>query len=152
MREREDLLSGGRGLGLIVFPDMADRLVYLMALVAVGIVRRLPLSACFLLGQALGAFLWLILPGYRRLAGENLSRAFAGEKSSSQIRALTFKHFTTLGANAVCAFRPTREGNTVVIALRTPGIPSKEILSRRAEIIEEFWQLPAKKWLKVLVL
>ena len=56
------------------------------------------------------------------------------------------------GPNAVCAFRPTREGNTVVIALRTPGIPSKEILSRRAELIEELWQLPAKKWLKVLAL
>ena len=115
------MLSGGRKLGLIVSPDMADRLVYLMALAAAGIVRRLPLSACFLLGQALGAFLWLILPGYRRLARENLSRAFAGEKSSSQIRALTFKHFTTLGANAVCAFK-------------IPAVPQADI--RRIAAIE----------------
>ena len=84
---------------------MADRLVYLLALVAVNIVRRLPLSACFLLGQAVGALMWLILPGYRRLARENLTLAFAGEKSAAAIRALTFKHFTTLGANAVCAFK-----------------------------------------------
>ena len=84
---------------------MADRLVYIIALAAVNIVRRLPLSACFLLGQAVGALMWLILPGYRRLARENLSLAFAGEKSASAIRALTFKHFTTLGANAVCAFK-----------------------------------------------
>jgi heptosyltransferase II len=84
---------------------MADRLVYLMALVAAGIVRRLPLSVCFLLGQAVGALMWLILPGYRRLARENLSLAFAKEKPDQAIRALTFKHFTTLGANAVCAFK-----------------------------------------------
>ena len=89
----------------MVSPDMADRLVYIIALAAVNIVRRLPLSACFLLGQAVGALMWLILPGYRRLARENLSRAFAGEKSKAAIRSLTFKHFTTLGANAVCAFK-----------------------------------------------
>lgn len=49
--------------------------------------------------------MWLILPGYRRLAMENLGKAFAGEKSPAEIRALSFKHFTTLGANAVCAFK-----------------------------------------------
>ena len=43
--------------------------------------------------------LWAILPGYRRLAGENLSKAFGPG------RRLTFRHFTTLGANAVCAFK-----------------------------------------------
>ena len=80
-------------------------MVYFMAQVVVGVVRRLPLSVCFLLGQAVGALMWLVLPGYRRLAQENLARAFSGEKSSSEIRALTFKHFTTLGANAVCAFK-----------------------------------------------
>ena len=100
-----DLLSGGRELGLMISPDMADRLVYILALVAVGIVRRLPLSACFLLGQVVGALMWLILPGYRRLARENLAMAFAGEKSAAAIRALTLKHFTTLGSNAVCAFK-----------------------------------------------
>jgi spermidine synthase len=54
------------------------------------------------------------------------------------------------GANAVCSFKPTREGNTVVVALRTPGLPQKELLAMRAQTIEEVWQLPAKKWLKVL--
>jgi len=54
------------------------------------------------------------------------------------------------GAAAVCSFKPTREGNTVVVALRTPGLPQKELLAMRAQTIEEVWQLPAKKWLKVL--
>ena len=100
-----DLLSGGRVMGIIIFSDMADRLVYFIVLVLVGTVRRLPLAVCFLLGQAVGGLMWLVLPGYRRLARENLSKAFAGEKSPAEIRALSFKHFTTLGANAVCAFK-----------------------------------------------
>ncbi len=100
-----DLLSGGRVMGIIVFSDMADRLVYIIVLALVGAVRRLPLSVCFLLGQAVGGLMWLLLPGYRRLAIENLGRAFSGEKSPAAIRALSLKHFTTLGANAVCAFK-----------------------------------------------
>lgn len=94
--------------------DMADRLVYLTALVAVNIVRRLPLAACFVLGQTVGALMWLILPGYRRLARENLGLAFAGENPAPAIGVLTFKHFTTLGANAVCAFK-------------IPAVPQEEI-------------------------
>jgi len=84
---------------------MADRVVYILASSVVALVRRLPLSACFVLGQAVGALLWLILPGYRRLARENLTRAYGGELPAAAIRALTFRHFTTLGANAICAFK-----------------------------------------------
>jgi len=60
---------------------MAERLVYIFALLTVGLIRCLPLSVCFLLGQAIGALMWLILPGYRRLARENLTIAFADEMS-----------------------------------------------------------------------
>jgi lipopolysaccharide heptosyltransferase II len=84
---------------------MADRLVYILALAAVRLVRLLPLEACFGLGRAVGAFLWLILPGYRRLARENLRIAFGDEMSPEEIRALAFKHFTTLGANALSAIK-----------------------------------------------
>ena len=76
-----------------------------MASTVVALVRRLPLSVCFVLGQAVGALMWLILPGYRRLARENLGRAYGDELSAGDVRALTFRHFTTLGANAVCAFK-----------------------------------------------
>lgn len=83
---------------------MLDRLIYVLALGAVSLVRSLPLGVCFAFGQGVGALLWAILPGYRRLAKENLSRAFP-EKSHAEIRRLTFRHFTTLGANAVSAFK-----------------------------------------------
>jgi lipopolysaccharide heptosyltransferase II len=84
---------------------MLDRLIYWLALGAITVIRWLPLAVCFVLGQVIGAFLWAILPRYRKLARENLSAAFANEKSSSEIRRLTFRHFTTLGANGICAFK-----------------------------------------------
>jgi heptosyltransferase II len=69
------------------------------------VIRRLPLGVCFVLGQVIGAFLWAILPRYRKLARENLSAAFGEEMSPSEIRWLTFRHFTTLGANGICSFK-----------------------------------------------
>ena len=53
------------------------------------------------------------------------------------------------GADAVWAFRPTREGNTVVLALRTPQYPERMELLARAEAVQAQWGLPAKKWLRV---
>ncbi len=52
---------------------MMDRLIYWLALGAITVIRRLPLAVCFVLGQVIGAFLWAILPRYRKLARENLS-------------------------------------------------------------------------------
>jgi len=53
------------------------------------------------------------------------------------------------GADAVWAFKPTREGNTVVLAQRTPSRPKRELLTSRAEIIQTRWGLPATKWIRV---
>ncbi len=53
------------------------------------------------------------------------------------------------GEQAVWAFKPTREGNTVVLAQRTPSRPARAQLLEAAERIEAQWGLPATKWLKV---
>lgn len=53
------------------------------------------------------------------------------------------------GADAVWAFKPTREGNTVVLAQRTPTRPKREVLDARADIIQTQWGLPAAKWVRV---
>jgi spermidine synthase len=53
------------------------------------------------------------------------------------------------GDDAIWSFRPTREGNTIVLALRTPQHPTREVLAARAETIETRWGLPARKWLRV---
>ena len=52
------------------------------------------------------------------------------------------------GPQAVWAFRPTREGNTVVLAQREPSRPDREALLARADVIASRWDLPAKKWLR----
>lgn len=52
------------------------------------------------------------------------------------------------GPEAVWAFRPTREGNTVVLAQRTPCHPARAALLARAEAVQSRWGLPATKWLR----
>ncbi len=53
------------------------------------------------------------------------------------------------GPQAVWAFTPTREGNTVVLAQREPTRPERSELLLRAGDIESRWGLPAKKWLRL---
>ena len=53
------------------------------------------------------------------------------------------------GEAAVWAFKPTREGNTVVLAQRTPSRPTRAQLAERAQTIQTRWHLPATKWLRV---
>jgi spermidine synthase len=69
-------------------------------------------------------------------------------RSSSYTRSLE-KITAAFGAGAVWAFRPTREGNTIVLALRLPQRPDRLALAQRAETIETRWSLPARKWLRV---
>lgn len=53
------------------------------------------------------------------------------------------------GPQALWAFRPTREGNTVVLAQREPTRPDRAALLLRAGEIESRPGLPAKKWLRL---
>jgi spermidine synthase len=54
------------------------------------------------------------------------------------------------GDACVWSFRPTREGNTVVLATRLPQAHDREALRERAERIEALTRLPARKWLRIL--
>jgi spermidine synthase len=69
-------------------------------------------------------------------------------RSSSYLRSLA-RVEAAFGADAVWAFKPTREGNTIVLALRTPVHPTRALLAERAESIHTRWGLPAAKWLRV---
>ena len=53
------------------------------------------------------------------------------------------------GPESVWAFRPTKEGNTIVLAQRTPTHPSRMELLASAEDIQQRWGLPATKWLRL---
>ncbi|MBX3600792.1 MAG: spermidine synthase [Rubrivivax sp.] len=57
------------------------------------------------------------------------------------------------GAGQVWSLRPTREGNTVVVAGREVAVPAREVLAARAATIEARWGplgLPARKWLRMV--
>ncbi len=94
-----------------------DHVVYWIVLSVVKLVRSLPLSISFATGRVLGALAWGILPTYRRLARENMSRAFGDEYSEVEIRNMVFKHFVTIGANFLSA-------------LKMPALDEKTISSR----------------------
>ncbi|WP_457279528.1 spermidine synthase [Polaromonas sp. P5_D5] len=69
-------------------------------------------------------------------------------RDSSYVQSLT-KIAEAFGPEAVWAFRPTREGNTVVLAQRDPTRPERADLLQQAGVIESCWKLPAKKWLRL---
>ncbi len=56
---------------------------------------------------------------------------------------------TAFGDDALWAFKATREGNTVVLAQRTPLRPTRAVLMERADTIQRQWGLPADKWVRV---
>lgn len=69
-------------------------------------------------------------------------RTSSYERSLKRIRA-------AFGADHVWAFKPTREGNTIVLALREATHPARGELAARADEVEARWGLPARKWLRV---
>jgi len=54
------------------------------------------------------------------------------------------------GAPHVLSLRPTREGNTVVVAARDALPPERALLLARAAAIEQRHGLPARNWLRML--
>jgi spermidine synthase len=70
-------------------------------------------------------------------------RAASFERSAANIAA-------AFGRDQVWSLRPTREGNTVVIAARGVAVPAREVLSARAANIERRYSLPAGKWLRMV--
>ena len=70
-------------------------------------------------------------------------RAASFEKSAAKIAA-------AFGRDQVWSLRPTREGNTVVIAARGVQVPGRDVLSLRAANIERRYGLLAGKWLRMV--
>ena len=57
---------------------------------------------------------------------------------------------SVFGAAQVWNLRPTKEGNTVVVAARGAALPDRAALAARAEDIEARFGLPARKWLRMI--
>lgn len=54
------------------------------------------------------------------------------------------------GADRVRSLQPTREGNTVLLALKDADWPDRETLARRAAAHEARSGLPCRKWLRMI--
>ncbi|HZT56079.1 MAG TPA: spermidine synthase [Burkholderiaceae bacterium] len=65
------------------------------------------------------------------------------ERSAQRIAAV-------FGAAQVVHLRPTKEGNTIVVALKHAPLPDRATLAARADNIERRFKLPAKKWLRMI--
>jgi spermidine synthase len=65
------------------------------------------------------------------------------ERSAARIAA-------AFGDTQVLSLRPTREGNTIVVALRDAPLPDRGTLAARADEIERRFKLPARKWLRMI--
>lgn len=65
----------------------------------------------------------------------------------------TARIVAAFGADQVWSLRPTREGNTVVVAGRSVVVPDREELQARAAALEARFAdcgLPARKWLRMV--
>ena len=65
------------------------------------------------------------------------------ERSAGRIAAV-------FGAESVRSLQPTKEGNTIVLAVKGMAFPPRETLALRAENIETRFELPARKWLRMV--
>jgi lipopolysaccharide heptosyltransferase II len=104
-----------------------DRLLYLLALSVVTLIRLLPITVCFVLGQAIGLLVWMILPGYRRLSKQNLRIAFGPTLSDRKASSITLRHFLNLGANILCS-------------VKIPALSEKKLRSRLRFDHEQNWE------------
>jgi spermidine synthase len=54
------------------------------------------------------------------------------------------------GADQVRSLQPTKEGNTIVIAVKNAAMAGADELTARAQNVESRFALPARKWLKMI--
>ena len=57
---------------------------------------------------------------------------------------------SAFGLDQAWSLRPTREGNTIIIAARGVAVPDRDTLTARADNIESRFGLPARKWLRMV--
>jgi spermidine synthase len=86
---------------------------------------------------------WRVLDDGGVMSVNLFGRDASFERSTSRIRA-------AFGEGHVTMLKPTREGNTIVLAWKGFELPEREVLAQRAETLQARWELPAAKWVKLL--
>ena len=82
-----------------------DTLIYCFARAVVAFLQALPLVWVARLGRALGAVAYWLDGGHRRVALDNLTLCFGGEKSPEEIRAIAKENFRRIGENYCSAVK-----------------------------------------------
>ena len=93
------------------------------------IIHQVPVRVLARLGRGLGALGWVVLRRHRRVALENLTAVFGGEKTAAEIHALAYENFLRLGETYLCSIRTAAmspaEINAVVKFTGFENIPEK---------------------------
>jgi KDO2-lipid IV(A) lauroyltransferase len=82
-----------------------DKFIYWLARALVAIVQALPLRFVARIGRGIGGLAFHLTARYRRVALQNLTMCFGGEKSPAEIRGLARENFRRLGENYLCAVK-----------------------------------------------
>ncbi len=86
---------------------------------------------------------------HRLLSAEGCMTVNLFGRASSFQRSVE-KMAAAFDSSTIWTFKPTREGNTVVVAQRQASRAKRAPLAQHAEAIERRWGLPARKWARIL--
>lgn len=86
---------------------------------------------------------WQVLDDGGVMTVNLFGRDASFERSAQRIAA-------AFGDAHVAVFKPTSDGNTIVLAWKGFALPEREVLVQRAETLATRWPLPARKWVKLL--
>jgi len=82
-----------------------DRLLYLLARALVVCLQALPLRTVARLGRVGGALAYWLDARHRRVAIQNLTMCFGGERACAEIQTLARENFRRIGENYACAVK-----------------------------------------------
>jgi len=86
---------------------------------------------------------WRVLDDRGVMSVNLFGRDASFERSASRIAA-------AFGADRTAMLKPTRDGNTIVLAWKGFDLPAREALAARAETLQARYELPARKWVQLL--
>lgn len=86
---------------------------------------------------------WQVLDDGGVMSVNLFGRDVSFDRSAARIAA-------AFGAEHVAMLKPTSDGNTIVLAWKGFDLPPREVLAERAESLQTRWNLPARKWVKLL--
>ena len=86
---------------------------------------------------------WQVLDDGGVMSVNLFGREASFDRSAARIAA-------AFGAERMAMLKPTTEGNTIVLAWKGFDLPPRDELASRGETLQARWELPARKWVKLL--